>query len=314
MLRANLFADLDSCVEMVGRWVQRESPKPMVVEDGSGNVVTSPVRAVEMLWQAWGEVFGCNTHQIDVQTFMNHFPNSMPDVSDPPSLERIKAALDMSSKAAGPDTGEARWIAALPQPALIRLAQLYALCESKGVWPSSMTHWRIVFLPKSKPNQWPSPLDMRPICIGSGLYRIWSRIRLTHLRNFLTQFLAPNQSGGIGGPSVQDLLISWYQEFGKFDYCLALDYQKAFDSMDYILPIHVMQQIGVPVQICNLIRYRWDNHKRWCTFNGTVHPQPLVNSKGIPQGDGWSPIALSLVLSIVQRYQIRPLCQNLAVH
>ena len=43
------------------RWVQRESPKPMVVKDGSGNVVTSPVRAVEMLWQAWGEVFGCST-------------------------------------------------------------------------------------------------------------------------------------------------------------------------------------------------------------------------------------------------------------
>ena len=103
----------------------------------------------------------------------------------------------MSSKAAGPDGWEARWIAELPQPASIRLAQLYALCETKGVWPSSMTHWRIVFLPK--PNQWPSPLDMRPICIGSVLYRIWTRIRLTHLRNFLTQFLVPYQSGGIGG-------------------------------------------------------------------------------------------------------------------
>ena len=79
-------------------------------------------------------------------------------------------------------------------------------------------------------------------------------------------------SGGIGGPSVQDLLISWHQEFGDYDYCLALDYQKAFDSMDYILPIHVMEQVGVPMQICNLIRYQWDNHKRWCSFNGTVHP------------------------------------------
>ena len=216
-----------------------------------------------------------------------------------------KAAMDMSSKAAGPDGWEARWIAELPQPALIRLAQLYALCETKGVWPSSMIHWRIVFLPKSKPNQWPSPLEMRPICIGSVLYRMWTRIRLTHLRNFLTQFLVPYQSGGIGGPSVQDLLISWHQEFGDYDYCLALDYQKAFDSMDYILPIHVMEQVGVPMQICNLIGYQWDNHKRWCSFNGTVHPQPLVNSKGIPQGDGWSPIALSLVLSVVQRYQTR---------
>ena len=94
-------------------------------------------------------------------------------------------------------------------------------------------------------------------------------------------------------------MISWHREFRKFDYCLALDYRKAFDSMDYILPILVMQQIGVPVQLCNLIRYQWDNHKRWCSFNGTVHPQTLVTSKGIPQGDSWSPIALSLALSIL---------------
>ena len=207
------------------RWVQRESPKPMVIEVGGGNVVTSPVQAVEFLSQAWGETFGCNTPQVDVQTFVNHFPNSMPDARDPPNLPTIncrdvkKAAMDMSSKAAGPDGWEARWIAELPQPVLIRLAQLYALCETKGVWPSSMIHWRIVFLPKSKPNQWPSPLDMRPICIGSVLYRMWTRIRLIHLRDFLTQFLVPYQSGGVGGPSVQDLLISWHQEFGDYDYC-----------------------------------------------------------------------------------------------
>ena len=100
-------------------------------------------------------------------------------------------------------------------------------------------------------------------------------------------------------------MISWHQEFGDYDYCLALDYQKAFDSMDHLLPLRVMQHVGVPLQICNLIRYQWDNHKRLCSFNGTVHPEPLVNSKGIPQGDGLSPIALSLVLSIVQRYQMR---------
>ncbi|CAL1145493.1 unnamed protein product [Cladocopium goreaui] len=33
------------------RWVQRESPKPMVIELGGGNVVTSPVQAVEFLSQ-----------------------------------------------------------------------------------------------------------------------------------------------------------------------------------------------------------------------------------------------------------------------
>ena len=42
------------------RWVQRESPPPMVLEN-SGKVVTSHGEAAEVLHSAWGEVFGCNT-------------------------------------------------------------------------------------------------------------------------------------------------------------------------------------------------------------------------------------------------------------
>ena len=53
-------------------------------------------------------------------------------LSDPPNLPTIncrdvkKAAMDMSSKAAGPDGWEARWIAELPQPVLIQTGS--ALC------------------------------------------------------------------------------------------------------------------------------------------------------------------------------------------
>eukprot|EP00435_Cladocopium_sp_Y103_P042034 s1251_g11.t1 len=42
------------------RWIQRESPNPMVVEDEMGNVVTSPVQAVELL-QSFPEFYaGCS--------------------------------------------------------------------------------------------------------------------------------------------------------------------------------------------------------------------------------------------------------------
>ena len=127
---------------------------------------------------------------------------------------------DLSTKAAGPDGWQAAWIRDLPQEALIRLASLYGACERKGVWPEPLLHWRLVFLSKPKKNRWPTPLEMRPICIGSILYRIWSRVRLTHLQGFLAQFLSPLQSGGIGGPSVQDLLLSWHQEFSDHEYVL----------------------------------------------------------------------------------------------
>ena len=300
------------------RWAQRESPPPMVLEN-SGKVVTSHGEAAEVLHSAWGEVFGCNTPLVDVEAFFGQFPNSIPGAQPGPILPKIsckdvkKAAMDMPTKAAGPDGWQAAWIRDLPQEALIRLASLYGACERKGVWPEPLLHWRLVFLPKPKKNRWPTPLEMRPICIGSILYRIWSRVRLTHLQGFLAQFLAPLQSGGIGGPSesVQDLLLSWHQEFSGHEYALALDYTKAFDSMGYNLPIAIMERVGVPSQICNLLRNQWENHKRWCCFSGTVFSKPLLQAKGLPQGDGWSPIALSLVLSVVQRCQINQVpCAN----
>jgi len=51
------------------------------------------------------------------------------------------------------------------------------------------------------------------------------------------------------------------------------------------------------------LRSQWGSHSRWVSLNGCVSPTPLRNAKGIPQGDPWSPAALTLVLGCVSRQQ-----------
>ena len=209
----------------------------------------------------------------------------------------------MCGKAAGLDGCPAKMFASLPRPALHRLAQLLDLFEEKGHWPKSLKQWKLIFLPKSKVGKIPGLADVRPICIAPVLYRIWGRIRLQQLRTLLTQTLAPYQSGGVGGPDVVSLLLSYDLEFPveNFRCVAALDFAKAFDSCDTSLVISIFSKIGVPDKIVRLLADQWNQHNKWVTFASSVCPQPLSHTRGLPQGDPWSPIGMSLVLMLAKQ-------------
>ena len=225
-----------------------------------------------------------------------------------------KAARKMSSKAAGPDGFEAEFLLMLPEIAIARLADLYICFAKGGVWPRAMLHWKLVFLPKTKKGRFPTPEEMRPIAIGHILYRIWARVRLVHTQSHVKQFLAPYQSG-LQGPTCQDLFLSWDQEYPPepYGYCAALDYTKASDSLDYSLPVAILKRCGFPAPVINLLSHQWSCQVKWVSFNGTVHSTPIRNAKGPPQGDPWSPLALTLVLAVVSRHQATEVPDNPAV-
>ena len=101
--------------------------------------------------------------------------------------------------------------------------------------------------PKQKKGKFPTSEEMRPIARGHILYRVWARVRLLHVQPHVEQFLAPYQSG-FQGPTCQDLMLSWDQEFPlqPYGYCAASDYTKAFDSLDFSLPVAIFKRCGFP--------------------------------------------------------------------
>ena len=149
----------------------------------------------------------------------------------------------------------------------------------------------------------PKAAQVRPISIAPIIYRLWGQIRLKHCRDFLTSALSPHQAGGCGGPDATSLLLSFHLEFPKKDFpCVAaLDFTKAFDSCDFELSLLVMQHLGVPSRILGLLRNQWQEHFRWITFAGDVHPTPMQGAKGLPHKGPSSPIAMSLVLMLAKR-------------
>ena len=97
----------------------------------------------------------------------------------------------------------------------------------------------------------------------------------------------------------ETFLVAAEVNFGpeRFPCGAALDYRKAFDSLDWPLAIVALRGLKVPDGILNLLRNQWANQVRWATFSGAVCPDAIHGSAGLPQGDPWSPVALAAVLA-----------------
>lgn len=170
-----------------------------------------------------------------------------------------------------------------------------------------MLHWKVCFLPKNRTDgAIPSLRDVRPISVGPVVYRIWSSIRLQHLRNFLSQSLLKGQAGFLG-PDVQSVLLTLDLDYvaEQYPYAVALDFAKAFDSTDAQLCIRLLQHIGVPKRVTTLLQSQWTGHKKWITFRGAISKTPMQNTLGLSQGDAWSPICMSLVMAVAGKYTSR---------
>ena len=100
----------------------------------------------------------------------------------------------------------------LPNEALERLAALLSLCEQRAVFPKAMTQWKIVFLPKKK-TRLPTPGDVRPIAVGSAIYRAWSRVRFGQVARALSTALDTYQAGQVRGLDAESLLVAAELEF-----------------------------------------------------------------------------------------------------
>ena len=287
------------------KWLRQENPVSFALRDHENRVVTSRSRGVACLRDFWKGVFGTKESACNPETFIHHFADFIPSPQPAPELSPItsksilKELGTMQRKASGLDGFSARLLASLPDAAVHRLAEFLACCEQQGQWPSSLTHWKVVCIPKVKGENLCGVDETRPISVAPIIYRIWAKIRMRELAPWCSQFLHPCQAGGLHGQDAETLTLCMdlLCPADDFPFCCSLDYSKAFDSVDFSICVALFRKIGLNIQICNLLQHQWTNHKRWITFGGAVAPHPLDGCLGLPQGDPWSPFALALTLA-----------------
>ena len=286
------------------RWLKQEEQVALAVKNEEGRVISSTAAAVETLRDFWRPVFGTPDAAVDPELFLDHYREYLPEPTQCPEVPEItlqdlrREIRAMRGKATGLDGVSPDILGGLPDAALTRLIELFELFEQKQAWPQTLVHWRIVMLPKVKDGDFCSVSNTRPIAVGPVLYRLWGKLRMKTLAPWLAQFTHPMQAGGVGGQDAETLTLSLEMLYPEqdFPFWCGLDYKKAFDSLDFSIPLRILKFLGLPPQIHGLLQHQWTNHKRWIAFGGAAAKSPLTGCQGLPQGDVFSPIALALTL------------------
>ena len=106
---------------------------------------------------------------------------------------------------------------------------------------------------------------------------------------------------GAQGPEVMAALIA--HELNVKKHGLTMDFKHAFDTLD----VDVMQKVFERLlpSTCSrwhsLLFEQWKTMKRWVVIDAGVHPQPLIVSQGLPQGDPGSCVVVATMMLALKK-------------
>ena len=135
----------------------------------------------------------------------------------------------MANKATGPEGIAAQHLLTLPDAGGERFAAMARSFEQ--LQDAAVKHWKVVFIPK---NTIAGPVSMdkiRPLRVGSIVYRIWARCRVKQYVHSIERHLAPLQATSKMDPEVLHLVLQGERPPAAFPYGMALDCRKHLTAL-----------------------------------------------------------------------------------
>lgn len=301
------------------KWLRSEAPPPAVVADPeTGRSAAGPAAGAALLRDWWAALLqrpSAPPPSRIKERFEEAFGGYAPpgpewEVQALSAGDLQEAARRGRGKAAGPDGWAAEELLLLPQEAWEALACILGRWEESGLLPEAIVQWRMCFIPKAGgpaavghsaagSQNAPTPADkVRPISVGAIVYRMWGSARVRQLGDQLQAMLPQGQAGGVKRSSALHVLLElqWTDPETE-SYGATYDFAKAFDHVEPHTAVWLLERAGVPSAITRVLRTAWSRQTRWAGFDGGVHPVPIRECRGLPQGDPWSPVAMAAVLA-----------------
>ncbi|KAF5761365.1 putative RNA-directed DNA polymerase [Helianthus annuus] len=156
----------------------------------------------------------------------------------------------------------------------------------------------IALIPKVKD---PAGLgDYRPISLVGAINKVISKILANRLKAVLGSVISESQSAFIkgkfilDGPLVVSEVYSWLKKGGKAAFLLKIDFEKAYDFVNWNFVIDILEKMGFPPRWCVWIKGILSSARASVLVNGS----PTFDfpcSKGMRQGDPLSPFLFLIV-------------------
>ena len=181
---------------------------------------------------------------------------------------------------------------------------MYALlkgCYATSIYP---TQWaRAYLVPIHKKGSPYDPLNYRGIAVGSSMGKILDLILLDRLEKFMDQEGLSHcfQSGFRKGIRTSDNLFAFLtmvdkqKSIGQPLYTCAIDFRKAYDSVDRDILLNKLTQAGLGKSFCDILRNKFQNLAYSIKSNGFVSVA-FSTTIGLKQGDVLSPLLFNFYI------------------
>jgi hypothetical protein len=147
--------------------------------------------------------------------------------------------------------------------------------------------------------------NYRPISIVPILYKVFSRIVDARLRKHIAGEQSPDQAGFRPGFGCEDHLFAMAMlgekcsEFNIRVWVVAVDFKKAFDSVEHESIWEALSELGAPQKYVEALRKLYDGQRGKVVAD--KESKPFSVDRGTKQGDPVSPTLFNAVVEVLMR-------------